>query len=198
MVRYFTFPSPQKTFANLKVKFASEQMKYMGNLTSETEMLREFPHFPEYRQHLSVSVHSHTSVFQTPPAEGGRCLNVSLDEMFFRLRTSSCGRMWIGMKECLSLPGLEASLRLLVLLLESPLLLAVRSWPCNCNAYSYFVRLSAVLQILFFTWCHSLHKKKTLLIYKISRGMANKTRSLIVFPVIIYFSENFLHVTLLV
>lgn len=36
--------------------------------------------------------------------------------------------------------------------------------------------------------------RKNALIYIVSGGTANKTCSLIVFPVIIYFSEDFLHV----
>lgn len=38
--------------------------------------------------------------------------------------------------------------------------------------------------------------RKNALIYIVSGGTANKTCSLILFPVIIYFSENFLHVSL--
>lgn len=52
----------------------------------------------------------------------------------------------------------------------------------------------------FFKYCSlyvaALCIRKNALIYIVSGGMANKTCSLIVFPVIIYFSENFLRVTL--
>lgn len=150
-----------------------------------------FSRIQKESQLSTVGVHSHTSIFRTPPAEESRSLNVPLDEMLFRLRMSFCGHTLIGMMGCLSLPHCVC-------------------W-CYCWSRSCCWQLKVGLVIVmrihtpydyqqFCKYC-SLHGaalciRKNALIYIVSGGMANKTCSLIVFPVIIYFSENFLCVTL--
>lgn len=99
------------------------------------------------------------------------------------------------MMGCWSQPGLKASLHLLVLLLQSLLLLAVKivivmrvHTPYDSQQFCKFCSLHGA----------TLCIRKNASIYIVSGGVANKTCSLIVFPVITYFPENFLCVTLLV